>query len=607
MLFDRVLDPIVEEVVHELDRENIHYAVTGVYSVYDGQQAPDSVTTQQIQFQIPVPSADTILDSCIVLEGYFDVTATNSNGDAIAVNNIDGKIPRSFPVNNMIDTLQLTINSHTSTHRCSALKPLHERLLPVQTKMDLMDGCPVFPETESSYSTQFGTTREGYPLVGRGYAAGGTIRRIDADLYKSHRSFGVLQQILPAGTNTLGHSVTMRYHFREPLFHPLLEIVPGKRGLTNVQGNITVNMRLVPNLDNALFYDRFTANNAFPANMTLAQFVLSPIQTANFKLLYRTIAADVDSAIPTTRVYPYQKFSLFKSATQALTVGSPSSSFKHSFQVNTVPEVIAIFVARQRLYDTANQLDMTGLRINSIKLKVQNESNILSSATPYQLYLMSLRNGLKMDWHDWYYGGKCIILVKPGSDFRAVSGTNATFNIQAEVNCEMPVDKHTTTTPARPAAAPTEGNNLNGTYELNVVSVTPSFLLFNGFSVSDNEGFSTFDVAAAMQQPPEKMAVSDEDENRKLGGSFNFKRFFGKVWKGIKRYTPVVNSYAQAMAANSKNPLLQGAARHAEMFNDTVNDIRNKPYKPRALLEDNQIEPSNYGSSLKLGGRNRMY
>ena len=63
---------------------------------------------------------------------------------------------------------------------------------------------------------------------------------------------------------------------------------------------------------------------------------------------------------------------------------------------------------------------MTSLTISSLRLKIMNQAGLFSSADPFHLYQMSVRNGLQMDYYSWLRGGKCIILIKPGQDFGGV-------------------------------------------------------------------------------------------------------------------------------------------------------------------------------------------
>jgi hypothetical protein len=611
MLYDRVLDPLVDEAVHPSKQENVYHSTTGVMYAYDGQHQADSISNNQISFQIPIPSAETIIDSCLLLEMTFEVTvetATANVGD-IDINDVDGKILRSFPLNNMIHTSRVTINSHASTHNNSYLKPLQERLLPVQTKLDLMDGCPVWPERESCYRTQFQLENEGYPLVGKGYDAGGTSRRIEGDLYKSHRSFGEVISYTPAAVGTKA-TATVRYTIREPIMHPLFEVIPGQRGLHNVQSYLGITLQLVTNIENALFYNRFTAANPFPQDTTPADLIYSlsytdgiPFKMNETRILYRTIEPD-DVTIPITRIYPYSKYIYNNKVLETpFTVASNiTTPFTYAITGTVLPDTIAIYVARQRLYDQANQLDMTTMRITSLNIKLQNDSNLLANASPYQLYSMSLKNGLKMDWHDWYYGGKCIILIKPGSDFRAFSGMQEFFNLYVTVTAEM-VRNTLTANPNddEPVAEADEGEGIDGIYELVVLQVIPSFLAFNGFLVEDIDGFAMNDVLEVMRSDPD-MRDQELDPNKRLGGAFNFKRFFGKVWRGARRYLPIVNHYAQVVSQSTDKPAANYLAHHLNTINDRYGD---EPIPGPIVEAAKKSTDGNSGSSLRMGGKAR--
>jgi hypothetical protein len=90
----------------------------------------------------------------------------------------------------------------------------------------------------------------------------------------------------------------------------------------------------------------------------------------------------------------------YLTSVENLAAGASARLVSSSLQLNMVPDKLYICVSRaidQRLVSDADSF----LPIKSISINWNNSSGILSSATPQDLWRMSIENGINMSWAEW--------------------------------------------------------------------------------------------------------------------------------------------------------------------------------------------------------------
>ena len=180
------------------------------------------------------------------------------------------------------------------------------------------------------------------------------------------------------------------------------------------------------------------------------------------RLLVQFLTPSLDIPLPPKNIVPYMEFPRYISQN----VGpSPLPSAKIAYSVTptgvttfssitttlpNIPDLMMIYVKPTAYPDSTNG-DWT-LPITNISLNFDNFSGLLANHTPFQLYKMSVDNGLDMDWNLWsgqlnvtqsggstsiYQSGGVVgsaggaLVLRPGRDFALQAGQAPGLNYWA--------------------------------------------------------------------------------------------------------------------------------------------------------------------------------
>jgi len=107
----------------------------------------------------------------------------------------------------------------------------------------------------------------------------------------------------------------------------------------------------------------------------------------------------------------------------------------NSFQLNTVPKYLYVYVRKNNATRTFNDTD-TYAYISNLSITFANNPNQLSNAQPNQLYSMSVKNGCKLSWAQWTKYVGSVICVDFSQD---ISLPDNTFVGQKDANNQLTV------------------------------------------------------------------------------------------------------------------------------------------------------------------------
>jgi len=101
------------------------------------------------------------------------------------------------------------------------------------------------------------------------------------------------------------------------------------------------------------------------------------------------------------------------------TTGSKSFA-GNALRLSTIPDKIYVYIKPDSgssfVGATSQTITDTFLRITQIRVQFQNTSNMLASYTEYDLWRMSVKNGLKMSWNEWRNTNGSIVIIDVVSD-----------------------------------------------------------------------------------------------------------------------------------------------------------------------------------------------
>jgi len=187
-------------------------------------------------------------------------------------------------------------------------------------------------------------------------------------------------------------------------------------GLFGVQ-NFQVQMNMAPSPKRAF---RVSTNTTLLGNTGLPQLCLSAPtttwSTTGFgnslwvtqpRLAVQFLTPALDVPLPPKSIVPYMEFPRyiatpgttvpFAATTTLLTASTPLQS--QTITLPNIPDYLVIYV-KPSSYIDASSGDWT-LPITSISLNFDNFSGLMSTMTQEQLYQLSVRNGVDMDWSEW--------------------------------------------------------------------------------------------------------------------------------------------------------------------------------------------------------------
>jgi hypothetical protein len=182
----------------------------------------------------------------------------------------------------------------------------------------------------------------------------------------------------------------------------------------------------------------------------------TPFSVARIQAQFLTPSLDVP--LPSKSIVPWMEFPRYISPVQTATPQDGAVSLiSQTITLPMIPDLLVIFIKPQTYSSSVGQLDPTQsdwvLPVQNISLAFDNFSGLLSNHSQYQLYKMSVNNGLVMDWDEWAglarVDGKKTSLVggplvlRPGRDFALSTGQApgliGNFTLQYNIRATLPV------------------------------------------------------------------------------------------------------------------------------------------------------------------------
>ena len=125
------------------------------------------------------------------------------------------------------------------------------------------------------------------------------------------------------------------------------------------------------------------------------------VQFGQPAILFNYISPKLLEPIPRAISYQYYVVDRFPTDNNSPILPNMSSTFSsNNIQMNTIPRRIYLF-ARQRNSDQNVNSTDTFLSLNNVTINYNNYSGLLASATPYDLYNISKKNGCNLSWPEW--------------------------------------------------------------------------------------------------------------------------------------------------------------------------------------------------------------
>ena len=401
------------------------YAVEkGALSLTNAPFNAIAATQSQHTYNIYVPSENVYVDralewSSTVYQTFSVATAAPVGvGLPVVAAGVDFALC-AFPLNSLCSTLTATINDTTAVINTQDVLTQVLRLTDYK-KNRLQRTCPTYLDRYQSYNDAFGAINN--PLGGYESATdysetgngafynliytdpAGNPLGTTAPAYAGANYDAV--NGVPVGNGAAGpYPIYVRWRTTEKLvlspfvFSDVHEWDTGLFGINNIQ--LIMNLR-----DSSRTIRTTTRNGRTITGITYNSGVPNVFTDSVVNVMFLTPSLDVP--LPPKSVVPYVEFPRY--ITQYNQTPIPAGAVQQiQSQTITLPQIPDLFIIYTKpqsyaategdwMFPVATAAD--GIR-NPLTVNFDNFSGLLSSTTAEQLYGMSIKNGLEMDWNSW--------------------------------------------------------------------------------------------------------------------------------------------------------------------------------------------------------------
>jgi hypothetical protein len=123
--------------------------------------------------------------------------------------------------------------------------------------------------------------------------------------------------------------------------------------------------------------------------------ILNPIGASSPQLLLKLLSSQPSDLIESKNIVPYMDFPRYLTTTalsSPLAAGVSNTLTSSNIQINQIPDLFIINIRKPMTSQTIFDADAF-FKINNISINLNNQSGLLSSATAYDLWRMSVKNG----------------------------------------------------------------------------------------------------------------------------------------------------------------------------------------------------------------------
>lgn len=366
-----------------------------------------SFSNSSIQFTCPPPNVNVAVDRKVFIEFPVRLTFQGALANGlnpsptnrlIQIGSTDG--PRSYPMSKVCSTIQVVLNNFTATTNIGdysdALLHYNNEL---ETRCFELSGTTTMLDSMQAYSdfTTLGSARNVLASYGENSAE------------NARGGFTGATFVSNSGT-PLNCIEIWDVTVYEPLFiSPLLFGQRESMGLYGIQTfDITLNLG---NLSYVWSHADVPGGNT--VNSCTGDIVNAP------KALFSYLTPQVNQLLSPNCVYTYPYYSIdrYPTAQEQLAPGAKREASSNNVQFSSIPRRVYIFLRRPTAigmpldgHSTFRTTD-TYAKINKISVNFNNKSGLLSGASSFDLYHMSVRNGLQCSWDQWNrYQGSVLCL-----------------------------------------------------------------------------------------------------------------------------------------------------------------------------------------------------
>lgn len=425
-----VRDSTIGDITSDID-----FAVKSGASQCTYQRFPStSSSNSALIFNVQVPSENVVIGRDVLVNTglTFTVSCTGVANGFAPFSLGTGVSLQAFPFNELLTTASVQINNTTCSINMKDVLPSIMRMNDSRELYRWNSTTPSLPDQAYGvYSDALATNNN--PLAGYGNASydldqaprgGFPLQVVRWYINGIVQNAGTGQDpVVPVGTATAGDviAVVLSTVVSEPIFlSPFIYGNPeynqqGFLGINNMAFTFNVDStasRLLSASATGSGYtnkitgitlgDPISGQQVFTATFP-AGSVLAPFNTTAPALLFKFLSTQPSDMVQTKNIVPYMDFPRYLTSSAnnpSVTSGTTATLTTSNLQINQIPDLIIINVrkpmSQQTIFDPAGFLAITGISIN-----LNNQSGLLSSASAYDLWKMSAKNGSTQSWAEF--------------------------------------------------------------------------------------------------------------------------------------------------------------------------------------------------------------
>ncbi len=480
-------------------------------------------TPVSAQWSVNPPSTQTIVDRFVRVKCYLEVKC---DGEAFQIGLNDAL--RQYPIASITDTITAQLNGETiSQNSGDWITALGSYNTTASERNKSISTSAAMPDAFQQYSdwSVYGSGRS--PLAS--YAENST----------EQTRGGLDYVIAPDGKS-------FRIELTEPLFlSPFFNAYGDEtEGFVNVnQMNLT--FRWSSNLRKIMSHSSL---GGALGNLNVS-FYQAP------ELLINYLSPDLTQALPVVQTLPYTQYQEYIRPAGTLSAGASTTLLSDAVKLSMIPEKMYLFVRHSRTGMTENLSDAF-LKINRVRITWNNQSSLLGTCSPEQLYEISKRAGLDNTFSQFKKFRGSVFCCEFGKDIGLLDSECAGVSGQYTVSSQIDVTN-------------VSDSSFDGEF-FTIFAMGGQFSIFEGGARASIGMLTQADVLQA-RSGAERM---DWHEAHRLSGG----GFFGDLKKTVNKVARGVQSGANwvgNVASKIPLPIAQQVAGIARGVSGVAGGVRN--------------------------------
>lgn len=393
----------VEDPVLHLEAKKHYSLFLGASNNTFTSQISTSYSDSSIQISAPPPNQQIVIDSRLFIGIPYQITITGSTTDGLPL--LDYGVSdgfRAYPVEQIINTCQVTFNNNTITLNVSDVFPaLHWcESNKEQLENDVFSMSPTYMDQFQNYEDGIGTLRN--PLLAYDGVDGHQIKRGSQVVNITQTPDTPVSGVTPWTSIVTGFLIGA---IPMSPFNMGLKQVPGFYGLQTFNFNFTMG-DLTRAFCTAKLARRTISTALATIKPTQALPNINGIPTAAPVLFFRYLTPRINQMIPDVQVYPYYNIDRYPTdLSTPIAAGATYSNFASSnINLQQIPRRIILFVrANNNSRQTVTGMSVADafLQIYNVSVNWNNRNNQLTSCTLIDLYQIAKKNGVNMTFEQW--------------------------------------------------------------------------------------------------------------------------------------------------------------------------------------------------------------